>query len=421
MSFERPYDVAVIGAGVAGLAAGAQLAQRGASVCVIAKGVGSTHLAPGTIDVLGHVPELVHEPGEALRDFVASRPDHPYALTGSESLAAGVEWFRGCIERGPHPGYRYTGGLERNLLLPTALGAIRPSALVPETYAAGEVGGDGPVCVVGIPPLRDFQASLCAANLARAGVSARAVELPVDLGRPEANAVGLARRLDQSSFRASFAAELTPRLRSGERVALPAAVGLRDPHGAWADLQHRLGRHVFEIPTPPPSASGIRVYDALRAALRAAGGNLVLGATAIGGVREGERVSGVRLRVSGHEVVYRARWVVLATGGLHSGGIELSADWRVSETVFGLPLRGVPAPGEPRFVPEYFASQPLSRVGIAVGPGLLAEGTENVLVAGAALPGAEPWREGSGEGIALASAHAVAARVLEHEGAAAAV
>ncbi len=272
MSFERPYDVAVIGAGVAGLAAGAQLAQRGASVCVIAKGVGSTHLAPGTIDVLGHVPELVHEPGEALRDFVASRPDHPYALTGSESLAAGVEWFRGCIERGPHPGYRYTGGLERNLLLPTALGAIRPSALVPETYAAGEVGGDGPVCVVGIPPLRDFQASLCAANLARAGVSARAVELPVDLGRPEANAVGLARRLDQSSFRASFAAELTPRLRSGERVALPAAVGLRDPHGAWADLQHRLGRHVFEIPTPPPSASGIRVYDALRAALRAAGG-----------------------------------------------------------------------------------------------------------------------------------------------------
>ncbi len=129
----------------------------------------------------------------------------------------------------------------------------------------------------------------------------------------------------------------------------------------------------------------------------------------------------MRLRVSGHEVVYRARWVVLATGGLHSGGIELSADWRVSETVFGLPLRGVPAPGEPRFVPEYFASQPLSRVGIAVGPGLLAEGTENVLVAGAALPGAEPWREGSGEGIALASAHAVAARVLEHEGAAAAV
>jgi hypothetical protein len=38
-----------------------------------------------------------------------------------------------------------------------------------------------------------------------------------------------------------------------------------------------------------------------------------------------------------------------------------------------------------------------------------------VLVAGAALPGAVPWREGSGEGIALASGYRAAAVVLEAE------
>ena len=38
-----------------GHAAGAGRAQ----VCVLAKGVGSTHLAPGTIDVLGYTPERV--------------------------------------------------------------------------------------------------------------------------------------------------------------------------------------------------------------------------------------------------------------------------------------------------------------------------------------------------------------------------
>jgi glycerol-3-phosphate dehydrogenase subunit B len=84
--------------------------------------------------------------------------------------------------------------------------------------------------------------------------------------------------------------------------------------------------------------------------------------------------------------------------------------------VLGLPLRGAPAPGEPRFAAEYLAEQPMARVGVAVDGSLRAEGAENVLVAGAALPGAVPWREGSGEGIALASGYR-AAEVALAEGA----
>ena len=60
------YDVAVVGAGVAGLCAATRLAESGASVCVIAFGVGSTHLAPGIVDVLGYAPERVEEPARAL-------------------------------------------------------------------------------------------------------------------------------------------------------------------------------------------------------------------------------------------------------------------------------------------------------------------------------------------------------------------
>jgi anaerobic glycerol-3-phosphate dehydrogenase len=45
---------------------------------------------------------------------------------------------------------------------------------------------------------------------------------------------------------------------------------------------------------------------------------------------------------------------------------------------------------------------------VAVTGDLRAEGAENVVVAGAALPGAVPWREGSGEGIALASGYRAA-------------
>jgi glycerol-3-phosphate dehydrogenase subunit B len=420
MNQSLTYDVVVLGAGVAGLAAAARLAEGGAKVCVVAKGVGSTHLAPGTIDVLGYDPDRVTAPADALPGFIAAHPEHPYARLGFEAIAPALEWFIAKIDSGPQPGYRYIGGLERNHLLPTALGAVRPSAVVPETMAAGDVETGSPICAVGLRALRDFYPTLCAGNLEKAGFEARGLELDFDVGRPEASALGLARSFDNPSFRAAFAARLVPLLRSGERVALPAIVGLRDPHGAWSDLERRLGRSVFEVPTLPPSASGIRVYNALLAALRAARGRIVLGAEALGVEREGERVTAVRAHTSGHETVYAARWVVLATGGVHSGAIALSSDWRAREVILGLPLRGMPAVGEPRFAADYFAEQPIGRVGIAVDSSLLAEGSENVFVAGAGLPGAEPWREGSGEGIALTSGHSAAQAVLEREGAKAA-
>jgi glycerol-3-phosphate dehydrogenase subunit B len=417
MSPALTYDAVVLGAGVAGLTTATCLAERGARVCVVAKGIGSTHLAPGTIDVLGRDPELVEEPAAALPGFVAAHPEHPYALVGVDAIAPALEWFSDVVQRGPQPGYRYVGGLDRNHLLPTALGVLRPSALVPETMAGGDGGDSTPVCTVGIRVLRDFHASLCAANLELGGLRARAVEVHLDVGRSEANAVALARRFDERPFRAAFAARLVPLLRGDERVGLPAILGLRNPHGAWSELEQRLGRSVFEIPTLPPSASGMRVYELLRAALRAAGGRLVIGAEAVGVQREADRVTAVRARTSGHETVYRARWIVLATGGFDSGAIELGSDWRARETVAGLLLRGMPEPGERRFVADYFDHQPMARAGVAVDSSLLAEGTSNVFVAGAALAGAEPWREGSGEGIALASGHYAAQAVLEREGA----
>jgi glycerol-3-phosphate dehydrogenase subunit B len=413
------YDVVVLGVGVAGLTAATRLAEGGARVCVLAKGVGSTHLAPGTVDVLGYDPERVEEPAAAIPRFIAAHPDHPYALIGADAIAPALEWFAATLEHGPQPAYRYTGGLERNHLLPTAVGVARPSALVPQTMAGGDVRSKQPVCVVGVPVLRDFYAALCAGNLRKAGVPARAIEAEIDVGRVEANSVMLARSFDDPSFRAAFAARLALLVAPGERVALPAILGLRDPFGAWSDLERRLARPVFEIPTLPPSAPGMRVYDALVAALRAAGGRIVLGAEVVDVERGGDRVASVRAHSSGHDTVYGARWVVLATGGFGSGAIELGSDWRAREKVLGLALRGMPGHGEPRFAADYFGPQLMSPVGVAVDSSLRAEGTENVFVAGAALPGSVPWREGSGEGIALASGHFVAQAVLEREGAAA--
>jgi glycerol-3-phosphate dehydrogenase subunit B len=413
MRSELHFDAVVIGAGTAGLTAAVRLAEGGARVCVLAKGVGSTHLAPGTVDVLGYAPERVDSPGEALSDFVAAHPEHPYASLGASVVAEALRWFGERASAGPLAGYRYVGGLDRNHLLPTAVGSLRPSGLVPETMAGGDVSGSsGRVCIVGSRVLRDFHASLCAANLCAQGVEARGVAVDLQVDRADVNSLGLARCFDDPAWRGAFAAQVALKLRDDDRVGIPAVLGIADPHGAWSDLERRLGREVFEIPTLPPSVPGMRLFEILRSALRAAGGRLVLGSEVVHAERDETRVIAVSGQAAGHDVRYVAPWFVLATGGFASGAIEIDSEWKTSERVLGLPLRGVPADGEPRFAPEYFSEQPMARVGVAVDSDLRAEGVENVVVAGAALPGAVSWREGSGEGIALASGYRAAQVVL---------
>jgi glycerol-3-phosphate dehydrogenase subunit B len=407
------HDVVVIGAGLAGLTAALRLAEGGAHVLVLAKGVGATHLSGGTIDVLGYMPQRVERPGEALARLAAERPEHPYALLGADVVAAAVDWFKARMAGGSLAPYAYRGGLEENLLLPTAVGVPRPSAVVPETMAGGDLRRDGPIFVVGFQGYKDFHPALLADTLRRTGTTARSAELDlVPEGRVDVNSLGYARAFDEPSFRAEVTAQLVGRLRADERVAFPAVLGIADPHGAWAELEQRLAHPVFEIPTLPPSVPGMRVFAILREALRRAGGRVILNSVVSGAEREGGRVGAVRVRVGLREERRSCDWVVLATGGFASGGLELDSRWTARETALGLPVAGVPAPGDERFSPGYFDDHPIARAGVAVDAELRPAGFENVLVTGATLAGAEPWREKSGDGISLATGYRAAELVL---------
>jgi glycerol-3-phosphate dehydrogenase subunit B len=422
-------DVVVVGTGLAGLSAAVRLSEGGARVLVLAKGVGATHLGAGTIDVLGYASppgssdaaaEPVEHPAEAVGRLVAERPDHPYALVGVDGVAAAVDWFKVRVAAGSLAPYAYRGSLDENLLLPTAVGAARPSAVVPETMAGGDLRGGASVCVVGFRALKDFHPALLADNLGRGGgVRARAVELDLSPeGRADVNALGFARGFDDPGFRAEVSAQVVGRLGAEERVAFPAVLGIADPHRVWSELEHRLGRPVFEVPTLPPSVPGMRVFAILRDALRHAGGRVILNAAVTGAEAAGRRVSAVRARVGLRDAVHRAESVVLATGGFASGGLELDSRWRARETALGLPVAGAPAAGEPRFLPGYFDEHPMARVGVAVNRELRPvdeQGEplfENVLVAGATLAGAVPWREKSGDGVSLATGHRAAELIL---------
>jgi glycerol-3-phosphate dehydrogenase subunit B len=419
------HDVVVAGGGMSGLAAGIGLAEAGASVLVIAKGAGSLQLAPGTIDLLGYAGERVSRPLEAIAALAERDPRHPYALLGADAVADAARWLVSQVQDGPLQPYRYVGSPEENVLLPTAIGVPRPSALVPETMAAGDLRHGGRMVIVGFRGMKDFHPALVADNLVRATdgamtVRAAQIDPPVGLGG-EPGTLRLARAMDRPGEAAALAARLAAVVGTDEVVALPAVLSVGDPHGVWVTLQEGTGGSVCEIPTLPPSVPGLRLFNTLRTRLRQASGRLVTGAQVIGIKGSGDHVEAVRVHVSGGERTYPTRWVVLATGGVGAGGIELDADWCMRETALGLDVAGAPAPGEVRFTSRYLDDHPLSRAGVAADSGLRpldGQGQrrwENVLVVGATLAGAEPWREKSGEGIALTSGHRAAQLILDAE------
>jgi glycerol-3-phosphate dehydrogenase subunit B len=411
----------VVGAGLAGLVAGIRLAQGGMDVTVVAKGAGSLHLSPSTIDVLGYAPERIDEPGPAIARLVAERPDHPYARLAPEPLGAALAWFRELV-----PGLRYAGDAQRNLLLPTAVGVARPTALAPASIAAGDLRGGGRFAVVGLQSMKDFFPSLLADNLPRADlpdgarVEARPVEITTSARPGRADVAGpvQARGLDDPALRRALADELRPRLEPGETVAMPAVLGLDRAAEAWDDLQDLLGTPVVEIPTLPPSVPGMRLQKALLEALRAAGGRLVLGPPAVGVEGAGGRLTGVRVRDAARTQTLPADAVVLATGGFAAGGLELDSHGALTETVAGLPVTG-PLPGEPRLSPTHLDHQPLMRAGLTVDEAMRPVNGDgaavwaNLHAAGALVAGAEPWREKSGEGISIAGGYAAATAILE--------
>jgi glycerol-3-phosphate dehydrogenase subunit B len=415
------YDVVVIGAGLAGLTAALRLAEQGLRVLVVAKGVGGTHLAPATIDVLGYVDRPVESPSRALPEFLAAHPGHPYGRLSVELIRSSLEWFRARLGD-----LGYQGRLEENFVLPTAVGVAKPTALVPQTMAAGDLRGGGRFVFVGLRGLKDFYPAYLADNLVRAAlpggasVSARAVELAPPLGdEGDVGTAGFARRFEQPGFRDTVVHELERRLVPGEIVGFPAVLGLRHAREVWQELETRLRRPVFEVPTLPPSVGGIRLFESMTGALGREGARVVVGSTVSGAEHGGRRLEGVVAQTAGRPRTYRAHSFVLASGGFASGGLQLDSYGRVRETAFDLALVGVPAPDALRFEPGYFDEHPIARAGLAVDEELRpvdAEGKpafENLHAAGASLAGAAPWREASGNGLSLATGYAAASAILE--------
>lgn len=415
-------DLLVVGAGLSGLVAAYSAAQAGLRVRVVGKGLGAIHWSAGTIDLLGYTAngqqEPVKRPLEVLADFLQEHPGHPYSLIEPDQVAESLASFTSLVETLGIPYVGAENGKD-NLFLPSPAGAVRPTFLAPQAQAIGDLSRSEPMLIVGFEGMRDFYPLLIAENLTKFGYKARAEVLPVDLltARRDANSVHLAHGLDDGARHAQLGRQLKEIVQVGERIGLPAVLGMDAHNKVMVELERLCGVPVFEIPTLPPSVPGIRLFTALQDGLRDLGAQVEMGMEIIA-ARKDTPQKGTAGKIAWMEsktttarpLKHQAANFLLATGGILGGGFNSNAEGRVWEVLLNLPLT------VPQDRSEWFDSgflgpggHPVFKGGVMVNRDFQPVATdgsllyENLWVAGQMLAGADPILERSMEGIAIAS------------------
>jgi glycerol-3-phosphate dehydrogenase subunit B len=409
-------DVVVIGAGLAGLSCAAELTAAGARVFVAAKGYASTHWTHGGVDVAAPAGAATSRAGVRM---LAERDGHPYAWLGM-AVEAALEVHRHRLEPA---GLGPVGGLDHSLVdIPTAIGALRPAALLPPAQAAclRSWGTDG-LLLVGFRRYRDAWAHYAARNLrgmewpgGPSEIRAVDVDLPDLADLHNLNARTLALRFDDPGWRARALRAIASGVPDGAwRVGLPAVLGVEAHPEVLAAARDTLGHEVIEIASLPPSVPGLRVAMALERQIVGAGGRVQVGFDVVQVERERRTIVAVHTEAASRTLRLAGDAFVLATGGIGGAGIRADPSGRLEERVFGLPVEAPPR--ERWFSDDPLVPHPLEAAGIRVDDLHRPVGDDrlplldNVRVIGSALAGMRYLSERCGDGVALASAHHVAA------------
>ena len=422
--------------------------QQGMKTIVISAGASTMEAMSGCLDVYGNADN----PWPALRRLVYENPGHPYTLFREKEIREALLFF---VEqtKGSCP-YHYQRGFH-NFRIPTAFGTQRYTCLLPEGQLAA-AAAEGRVLVVGLKGYQDFCAELMVEGMKKRGYKGwQAAEVGMGCLQPPGggavdsgksfnnlnNNVEVATRLETSWQ--LLAEELRRKVRDFDAAAFPAVLGLDEHLPVKQGLEESLGVKVFEVPTIPPSLPGMRLARSLAARVRLLGGDLLQGFPVFSADIKGRVCSSVIVSTPGRPRCIRGKSFILATGGVLGGGILVERE-RASEVIFHIPVsnpatdvyiqedpyavqvapadnenRGrshdVMEPSEADFsqLPTFDVRHQTSIFGVRVNEQMqpLVNGgvlLENVFCAGRILSGYDPFIEGSGAGVAIATGYKAA-------------
>ena len=325
-----------------------------------------------------------------------------------------MSFFQDAVAR---EGVTYVGSLDRNFLVPTAVGTIKPTAFLSKSMEAGDVREESDVLIAGFRGLKDFYPAYMAHNISTSSVEGvttphfRGRILDVDIGADHSgmSALTLARKMEEDDMIQTVGRAIFRQVRDGERVALPAVLGIRRGDDVFRRLEDMAGTRIFETPTLPPSVTGYRLYRALERCVRAAGIRLLIGYDVHDPEITGGRIEAISMSMGKKTKRIEGDTFVLATGGLVGRGV-ITDRKSTMEPIFGLPVLG-PSRRSEWFTERFFdpSGHPINKIGLVVDDRLqpVDDGNkpiyENLFACGAQLAGYDALREKSGGGVTIAS------------------
>ena len=337
----QKYDFAIIGAGMAGMAAAVFAAKRGFSTVIVGSLVESWFTG-GLIDLMGVHPiesdKSWQDPWAAIEAVVKDIPGHPYAHISREDIEAAIQEFYAFLNDAGLP-YRFEH--DRNSCLITAFGAIKTTHGIPQTMWPGvsALSRKAPCLIVDFKGLKGFSANLLAERQKAEWPGLKTLSIPSIYGNQvhEINPVPLAQDLEIVEYRQKLAGLIKPHVKDVEFVGLPAVLGIHQPDQVIAELSEMLGKPVFEIPAMPPSIPGMRLKEAFLRSLPAKKVHCLFQKHVLKATPTSEGEFLLDIGRTEHEDSIRADAVLLATGRFLAGGLQTNHT-TVTESVFDLPV-----------------------------------------------------------------------------------
>lgn len=409
----RIIDVLVVGSGLAGLMAALTAVREGRSVRMVTDGMGSLAISGGCVDLLGYAG------GQRLDDpwngMALLPPEHPYALLGADGVRTALDTLSQCAAGQGWPLHTAATpeGAPCNTLLPTIMGTLKPSYLLPGGLDPAALTRARRILVAGVHGLRDCRPALIVSQLRRyrdwADKELVPLMLPSPLGETHRNlsALDIARLVDKPQGRDWLAQNLKKHAGQCDAVLLPPICGSRADASIWQELNQTVACPLVEMLSIPPGVGGLRLRDALLRELRRHDFELVENARIIGAATDGKRCTSLTALAAGQERRHAARAFVLATGGILGGGIEL-APGNARESVLKL---DIPVPSDVTLwsEQEIFGDHVFSRLGVRVDGEMRPQSGngqacyDNIFFAGRSVGGYDFATEKSGHGVALAT------------------
>lgn len=336
---ETECQLLVIGTGMAGMSATLFAAARGIDTIQVGM-TGELNFASGLLDLMAVHPiaqgRVWHNPWQAIDTLVRDCPKHPYGLLDRRDLRAAFLEFTEFLGG---KGLPYHLEPDRNQQLVTPMGTIKTSYAVPATVVNGvrALRDRAPCLIVGFDGLKGFSSRQITESLQHAWPALRSCRLPFPTLTGELYPEHMAHALAFPGTREQLAAAVRPHLGQAAYIGMPSVLGIYDHGTVFEDLQDRLGRPLFEIPTMPPAVTGLRLKSLFEHELPRLGARCHFQQKVL--TIEPGSGAGFRFGVGTSKVEWyaRSRGAILATGRFFGKGL-VAERTGISESLFDLPV-----------------------------------------------------------------------------------